>query len=67
LNNSASTLTARFVIDIERGRIDGDCIVKDGPLTEADHKHLGIGSIFDAPTCSGSHGLQERPRSCPER
>ena len=43
-----SEVRARFIVDIERGRIDGDTEVVDGPLTEADQRHLGIGGIFDA-------------------
>jgi hypothetical protein len=43
-----SELRSRFYVDIERGRIDGDIEVVDGPLTEADKRRLGIGSIFDA-------------------
>ncbi len=41
---------AWFVVDIERGRIDGDTDVVDGPLTLEGKRRLGTGSIFDAPS-----------------
>jgi len=47
---------ARFIVDIERRCIDGDIEVVDWPLTEADKRHLGIGSIFDAPPGDGGGG-----------
>jgi hypothetical protein len=49
-----SELRERFIADIERGRIDGDLEVVDGPLTEEDKRRLGIsGRILDAPPGDG--------------
>jgi hypothetical protein len=61
-----SELRARFIVDIERGRIDGDTEVVDGSLTEADKRRLGIASIFDAPSgdnCGGGGGRAMPSRS----
>lgn len=44
---------ARFVVALERGEIEGDAEVIDGPLTTEDKRRLGIGSIFAAPTQGG--------------
>jgi hypothetical protein len=43
-----SEVRARFIVDIERDRIDGDTEVVDGPLMEEDERRLGVGgSIYD--------------------
>ena len=45
---------ARFIIALERGRIDGDTEVIDGPLSAAERQRIGIGGIFDTPPAGQS-------------
>jgi hypothetical protein len=51
---------ARFIVDIERRCIDGDIEVVDGPLTEADKRHLGNGSILMPHRAMAEAGVARR-------